>query len=205
MGWQTAWVMSKWNQNLQAERQEKQTAENTDSNATQRQQKVSRETGRGTQYILPAHRSRMDTEMEGERPRGMVKVYKPGRVVILLTGKQAGKKAIVIKSNDEGTQDRPYEHGLVAGIERYPRKIVNLKHVMPTRYTATDIVFDKVEINKEILKDPARRKKARRMVKAKLEERCVELFFLSFPSLMNFIVRSCQLSQCNGYDIEVII
>ncbi|XP_045111618.1 60S ribosomal protein L27-like isoform X2 [Portunus trituberculatus] len=122
----------------------------------------------------------------------MVKVYKPGRVVILLTGKQAGKKAIVIKSNDEGTQDRPYEHGLVAGIERYPRKvtksmskkkiarrskikpfvrIVNLKHVMPTRYTATDIVFDKVEINKEILKDPARRKKARRMVKAKLEER----------------------------------
>lgn len=53
----------------------------------------------------------------------MVKVYKPGRVVILLTGKQAGKKAIVIKSNDEGTQDRPYEHGLVAGIERYPRKV----------------------------------------------------------------------------------
>lgn len=53
----------------------------------------------------------------------MVKVYKPGRVVILLTGKQAGKKAIVIKSNDEGTQDRPYEHALVAGIERYPRKV----------------------------------------------------------------------------------
>ena len=53
------------------------------------------------------------------------------------------------------------------------QQIVNLKHVMPTRYTATDIVFDKVKINKEILKDPARRKKARRMVKAKLEERYV--------------------------------
>lgn len=53
----------------------------------------------------------------------MVKVYKPGRVVILLAGKQAGKKAIVIKSNDDGTQDRPYEHALVAGIERYPRKV----------------------------------------------------------------------------------
>ncbi|XP_045600427.1 large ribosomal subunit protein eL27 [Procambarus clarkii] len=122
----------------------------------------------------------------------MVKVYKPGRVVILLTGKQAGKKAIVIKSNDDGTQDRPYEHALVAGIECYPRKvtktmskkkiarrskikpfvrIVNLKHVMPTRYTATDIVFDKVKINKETLKDPGRRRKARRIVKEKLEER----------------------------------
>ncbi|KAG7163738.1 60S ribosomal protein L27-like [Homarus americanus] len=122
----------------------------------------------------------------------MVKVFKPGRVVILLTGRRAGKKAIVIKSNDDGTQDRPYEHALVAGIERYPRKvmksmskkkiarrsrikpfvkIVNLKHMMPTRYTATDIVFDKVKINKEILKDPARRRKARRLVKAKLEER----------------------------------
>ncbi|XP_071542118.1 large ribosomal subunit protein eL27 [Panulirus ornatus] len=122
----------------------------------------------------------------------MVKVYKPGRVVILLAGKQAGKKAIVIKSNDDGTQDRPYEHALVAGIECYPRKvtksmskikiakrskikpfvrIINLKHVMPTRYTASDIIFDKVKINKEILKDPGRRRKARRLVKAKLEER----------------------------------
>ena len=53
----------------------------------------------------------------------MVKVYKPGRVVILLTGKHAGKKAIVLKSNDEGTQDRQYEHALVAGIDRYPRKV----------------------------------------------------------------------------------
>ncbi|KAK8724583.1 hypothetical protein OTU49_011161 [Cherax quadricarinatus] len=122
----------------------------------------------------------------------MVKVYKPGRVVILLTGKQAGKKAIVIKSNDDGTQDRPYEHALVAGIERYPRrvtksmskrkiarrskikpfvKIVNLKHLMPTRYTATDIIFDKAKVNKETLKDPGRRKKARKVVRYTLEER----------------------------------
>merc|ERR1712226_1279662 len=118
----------------------------------------------------------------------MVKVYKQGRVVILLTG----KKAIVIKSNDDGTQDRPYEHALVAGIERYPRKVtkkmskkkiarrskikpfirvINLKHVMPTRYTATDIQFDKVKVNKETLKDPGRRRKARNAVKVKLEER----------------------------------
>merc|ERR1711970_893575 len=107
----------------------------------------------------------------------MVKIYKPGRVVILLTGKHAGKKAIVVKSNDDGTQERPYEHALVCGIDRYPRKVtpfirvVNLKHVCPTRYTASDIAFDKANINKETLKDPSKRKKARMMAKAKLEER----------------------------------
>merc|ERR1712215_401679 len=53
----------------------------------------------------------------------MVKIYKPGRVVILLTGKHAGKKAIGVKSNDDGTQERPYEHALVCGIDRYPRKV----------------------------------------------------------------------------------
>merc|ERR1711909_33118 len=122
----------------------------------------------------------------------MVKIYKPGRVVILLTGKHAGKKAIVVKSNDDGTQERPYEHALVCGIDRYPRKVtkkmskkkvakrsklkpfirvVNLKHVCPTRYTASDIAFDKANINKETIKDPSKRKKARDMAKTKLEER----------------------------------
>ncbi|MCL4161141.1 UNVERIFIED_CONTAM: hypothetical protein GTU68_062480 [Idotea baltica] len=122
----------------------------------------------------------------------MVKIYKPGRVVICLSGKMAGKKAIVVKSNDEGTQDRPYEHALVAGIHRYPRRVttdmgktkiakrskikafvrvINLKHLMPTRYSATDIVFDKANINKETLKDPGKRKQARQLVKFKLEER----------------------------------
>ena len=47
-----------------------------------------------------------------------MKVYKSGRVVIVLSGRFAGKKAIVVKSNDEGTSDRPYEHALVAGIAR---------------------------------------------------------------------------------------
>ena len=55
--------------------------------------------------------------------REMVKIYKTGRVVICLSGKMAGRKGIVLKSYDEGTQDRPYEHALVAGIDRYPRKV----------------------------------------------------------------------------------
>jgi len=48
---------------------------------------------------------------------------KPGKVCIVLAGKYAGKKAIIVKQQDDGTQDRAYGHALVAGIERYPRKV----------------------------------------------------------------------------------
>lgn len=58
---------------------------------------------------------------------------KPGRVVILLAGRHAGKKAIIVKQNDDGKkvtlripyslQDRKFAHALVAGIERYPLKV----------------------------------------------------------------------------------
>merc|ERR1712131_144165 len=48
---------------------------------------------------------------------------KPGKVCIVLAGKYAGKKAIIVKPQDDGTQDRAYGHALVAGIERYPRKV----------------------------------------------------------------------------------
>lgn len=50
-------------------------------------------------------------------------VYKPGKVAIVLQGRHAGKKAVVIKQLDEGTKERPYPHAIVAGIERYPRKV----------------------------------------------------------------------------------
>merc|ERR1712055_558899 len=122
----------------------------------------------------------------------MVKIFKPGRVVIMLGGRHAGKKGIVVKTNEDGTRDRPFEHALVVGIDRYPRRviksmsrqkiakrsklkpfirIVNLKHMMPTRYTTTDIVFNKEKVNKEVLKDPGRRHKLRLLVRAQLEER----------------------------------
>ncbi|KAK0451625.1 60S ribosomal protein L27 [Armillaria borealis] len=53
----------------------------------------------------------------------MVKVYKPGKVAIVLHGRQAGKKVVVIKQHDEGSKERPYPHAIVAGVERYPRKV----------------------------------------------------------------------------------
>ena len=45
------------------------------------------------------------------------------QVAIVLQGRQAGKKVVVIKQVDDGTKERPYPHATVAGIERYPRKV----------------------------------------------------------------------------------
>ncbi|KAG8187976.1 hypothetical protein JTE90_025744 [Oedothorax gibbosus] len=121
----------------------------------------------------------------------MGKIMKVGKVVLVLNGRYAGRKAVVIKNNDEGTSDKPYGHALIAGIDRYPRKVtrrmgkkkiekrnkikpflkvLNYSHLMPTRYMV-DIQFEKAIVNKEVLKDPAKRRKARRDVKAKFEER----------------------------------
>merc|ERR1712060_918964 len=53
----------------------------------------------------------------------MGKFLKAGKVVLLLTGRMAGKKAVIVKTFDEGTTDRPYGHCIVAGIMKYPLKI----------------------------------------------------------------------------------
>jgi len=84
----------------------------------------------------------------------MVKFLKPGKVVVILNGRYAGKKAVIVKAFDEGASSRSYGHALVAGINRYPRKVtrdmskklvakrstikpfvklVNFNHLMPTR------------------------------------------------------------------------
>merc|ERR1712126_275956 len=93
----------------------------------------------------------------------------------------AGRKAIIVKSYDDGTGDRPYGHALVIGMERYPRpvtksmsklkvkrrskikpfiKVANYNHMMPTRYSV-DINFTKATFNKDALKEPPKRKIAR--------------------------------------------
>merc|ERR1712121_576465 len=121
----------------------------------------------------------------------MVKIFKPGRVIIM-RGRQTGKKGIVVKTNEDGTRDRPFEHALVVGIDGYPRRVikgmsrkkiakrskikpfirvVNLQPMMPTRYTTTDLVFNKEKVNKETLRDAGRRNKIRNLVRRQLEER----------------------------------
>ncbi|OXB55279.1 hypothetical protein ASZ78_014073 [Callipepla squamata] len=97
----------------------------------------------------------------------------------------------VFQNIDDGTSDRPYSHALVAGIDRYPRKVTaamgkkkiakrskiksfvkvyNYNHLMPTRYSV-DIPLDKTIVNKDVFRDPALKRKARREAKVKFEER----------------------------------
>ena len=42
---------------------------------------------------------------------------------MLLHGRYAGHKAVIVKNFDEGTTSRPYGHALVCGIANYPRKV----------------------------------------------------------------------------------
>ena len=47
-----------------------------------------------------------------------------GKVVILLTGRYAGKKAVIVRNYDEGTTGRKYGHAVVCGLSKEPRKVV---------------------------------------------------------------------------------
>lgn len=53
----------------------------------------------------------------------MGKIMKPGKVVLVLRGRYAGRKAVVIKPQDEGVSDRTYPHAVIAGIDKYPLKV----------------------------------------------------------------------------------
>ncbi|KAI0309508.1 60S ribosomal protein L27 [Amylostereum chailletii] len=121
----------------------------------------------------------------------MVKIYKPGKVAIVLQGRQAGKKVVVIKQLDEGTKERPYPHAIVAGIERYPRKVtkrmgakklakrskvkpfikvVNYSHLFPTRYSL-ELEGLKGTVTNDTFKEPTLREDSKKQVKKLLEER----------------------------------
>ncbi|XP_055622828.1 60S ribosomal protein L27-like [Toxorhynchites rutilus septentrionalis] len=86
----------------------------------------------------------------------MGKIMKSGKMVLVLGGRYAGRKAIILKTFDDGTTDKQFGHALVAGIDRYPRrvtrqmskarlhkrskikpfiKMLNYNHLMPTRYS----------------------------------------------------------------------
>ncbi|KXN84421.1 60S ribosomal protein L27-A, partial [Leucoagaricus sp. SymC.cos] len=121
----------------------------------------------------------------------MVKVYKPGKVAIVLQGRQAGKKVVIIKQLDEGTKDRPYPHAIVAGVERYPRKVtrrmgqkklalrskvkpfikvVNYSHIFPTRY-ALDLEGLKNSVSADTFREPSQREDAKKNIKKLFEDR----------------------------------
>lgn len=107
---------------------------------------------------------------------------KPGKVVLVLTGRYSRRKVVIVKNIDDGTSDWPYSHALVAGIDRYPHKVTAsmgkkktakrskmksfvkvYNHIMPTRY----IPLDKTVVHKEVFGDHALKLKARQEAKIK--------------------------------------
>lgn len=50
-------------------------------------------------------------------------VLQQGKVVIILQGRYAGKKAVIVKNYDDGTSGRAYGHALVCGLSKEPRKV----------------------------------------------------------------------------------
>ncbi len=46
-----------------------------------------------------------------------------GKIVVINSGRHAGKKAMIVNNYNDGTKNKKFGHCLVFGIERYPRKI----------------------------------------------------------------------------------
>ena len=122
----------------------------------------------------------------------MVKFLKPGKAVILLQGRYAGKKAVIVRVFEEGTRDRPYGHCLVAGLAKYPKKVirkdsakktakksrvkvflklVNFTHLMPTRYTLDVDLKEVASGAPDSLTSKDKKVGAAKAAKAKLEGR----------------------------------
>jgi len=135
---------------------------------------------------------------------------KSGRVVIVLAGRYAGRKAVVVKAADEGSDSKKFGHAVgnhykcmkyftsncdeipfsaVAGIDRYPRKVVramskkkiekrtkvkpfvkaiNYNHLMPTRYTAD---FELKKVVDDSALNAESRTEVRKQVKKVFEEK----------------------------------
>ncbi|KAK2971990.1 hypothetical protein RJ640_005010 [Escallonia rubra] len=120
----------------------------------------------------------------------MVKFLKPNKAVVMLNGRYAGRKGVIVRSFDDGTRDRPYGHCLVVGISKYPKKVirkdsakktakksrvkafiklVNYNHIMPTRYTL-DVDLKDV-VTPDALQSRDKKVTAAKEVKARFEER----------------------------------
>ncbi|KAJ3336976.1 60S ribosomal protein L27 [Gonapodya sp. JEL0774] len=120
----------------------------------------------------------------------MPKFLKAGKVVLVLQGRYAGKKAVIVRNHDDGTNDRKYPHAVVAGINKTPLRVtkrmgvrriakrsrvkpfiksINYNHIMPTRYNFEGDL--KNLVTSEALADPAKRVEARKGLKKFFEER----------------------------------
>ena len=122
----------------------------------------------------------------------MGRFLKSGRIVILLQGRFAGKKAVIVKSFEEGSKTRPYPHAIVAGIERHALKItgrmtqkkiakrsrvkpflkvVNFNHVLPTRYTLPQEIDAKKIVTDSQLETAEGKVEAKKAFKTLLQDK----------------------------------
>merc|ERR1712083_860306 len=125
----------------------------------------------------------------------MGKIMRKGRVVILLAGRRAGKKAIIVKQNDEGRKDKKFAHALVVGIDRYPRKVtkamdqkkvdrksrikpfvkyVNYNHMLPTRFMVKEDFEFRSCATEDKMSTAEGRKAVVKELKAKFQERYMQ-------------------------------
>merc|ERR1712100_870110 len=113
----------------------------------------------------------------------------------------AGKKAVIVRNYDDGTNSRPYGHALVVGLAKYPRKVtkrssektrekrmkmktfvklVNYNHLMPTRYSLD--VDLKASITPDVVENATKRKGASIEARKVFEEKFKESPSGSSPS-----------------------
>lgn len=118
-----------------------------------------------------------------------MKFLKPGKVVILTSGRYAGRKAVIVQNTNAKNKERQYGHSLIAGMKKYPKKVVrgmskrtisrrshvnvflrvvNHKHFLPTRYN--------MDLSKELrgkinVSDTAKKSSSKKLVKKLFQAR----------------------------------
>ena len=117
---------------------------------------------------------------------------KAGRVVLLLQGRRAGTKAVIVKNFDEGKKGRDFPHALVAGVERAPLKvakrmskvkrerrskvkpfvkIINYNHILPTRFQVTgEFAQAGVELKQVVTEEKLANKETRKELKNQVKK-----------------------------------
>lgn len=116
-------------------------------------------------------------------------------MVILLNGRFAGRKAVVVKAFDDGHKDHKFGVALVVGLERAPRKTtkamsdkkvekrqrvkpfvkyVNYNHMMPTRYTVAIADALAKEVSDELLEGDKKKEQLTK-IKGALQSRYKKL------------------------------
>merc|ERR1712146_816561 len=107
-----------------------------------------------------------------------------------------GKKAVLVKTFDEGTKSRPFPHALVAGVAKAPMKVtkamskkkvhkrqkckafvkyVNYNHIMPTRYLVPTEFDAKSLVTDAQMESHETKQEARKSIKAVFDEKFTNL------------------------------